>query len=115
MQVDDDATPQAIKTAYRDLTRVCHPDLTGGKGHNICILLNEAYNVLMDSKGRQQYNALLEQALKDAEDDYTGKPSIPGSSLSVLLVFMSGECSMLLHLICRQLVPHASFPDSFRQ
>ena len=74
MQVDDDAPPQVIKTAYRDLTRVCHPDLTGGKGHNICILLNEAYTVLMDNKGRQKYNALLEVALKDAEDDYTGEP-----------------------------------------
>ena len=111
MQVDDDATPQAIKTAYRNLTRVCHPDLTGGKGHNICILLNEAYNVLMDSKGRQQYNALLEQALKDAEDDYTGEPSIPCR----LLVCMSGECSMLLHLRCRQPMPHMSFPHSFKQ
>ena len=81
LQVDDDAPPQAIKTAYRDLTRVCHPDLTGGKGHNICILLNEAYNVLMDTKGRQQYNALLELALKDAEDDYTGEPGCPCSFL----------------------------------
>ncbi len=71
--MDDDAPPKVIKTAYRDLTRVCHPDLTGGKGHNICILLNEAYTVLMDNRGRQKYNALLELALKDAEDDYTGE------------------------------------------
>jgi hypothetical protein len=27
--------------AYRQLAKVCHPDFTGEKGHNICVLLNE--------------------------------------------------------------------------
>jgi hypothetical protein len=39
--VDDDATQSEIKSAYRSLAKVCHPDFLGEKGHDICILLNE--------------------------------------------------------------------------
>jgi DnaJ-class molecular chaperone len=41
MQVDDDATTEEVKSAYRNLAKVCHPDFTGDAGHNLCILLNE--------------------------------------------------------------------------
>jgi hypothetical protein len=34
-----------IKKAYRSLAKECHPDYLGDEGHNICILLNEAYEV----------------------------------------------------------------------
>jgi len=44
-QVDDDATLEEIKKAYRSLAKECHPDYLGDQGHNICILLNEAYEV----------------------------------------------------------------------
>lgn len=74
LQVDDDASPSEIKKAYRALAKVCHPDFLGDDGHDICILLNEAYTVLSDGASREKYNARLEQALKDSEDDYTGKP-----------------------------------------
>ena len=29
----------------RSATKVCHPDFLGEEGHNICVLLNEAYEV----------------------------------------------------------------------
>ena len=41
VQVDDDASDGEIKSAYRQLAKICHPDNAGEKGHNICILLNE--------------------------------------------------------------------------
>ena len=41
MQVDDDASTEEVKSAYRSLAKVCHPDFTGDAGHNLCILLNE--------------------------------------------------------------------------
>lgn len=41
VQVDDDASDEEIKSAYRQLAKICHPDNAGEKGHNICILLNE--------------------------------------------------------------------------
>lgn len=45
LQVDDDAPMDEIKKAYRSLAKECHPDYLGDEGHNICILLNEAYEV----------------------------------------------------------------------
>lgn len=43
--MDDDATVDEIKRAYRAMAKECHPDYLGDEGHNICILLNEAYEV----------------------------------------------------------------------
>ncbi len=74
LQVDDDATPATIKSAYRTLAKMCHPDILGeAEGHNICILLNEAYEVLTDPDKRAAYDVQLEQALEADEDDYTGE------------------------------------------
>lgn len=74
LQVDDDATAATIKTAYRSLAKMCHPDILGeAEGHNICILLNEAYEVLTDPDKRAAYDVQLEQALAADEDDYTGE------------------------------------------
>lgn len=72
--VDDDAPPEVIKMAYRALAKSCHPDFLGQKGHNVCILLNEAYAVLSDPDTRSQYNVQLEQALADEDDSFTGQP-----------------------------------------
>lgn len=72
--VDDDAAPEVIKVAYRALAKACHPDFLGAKGHNISILLNEAYSVLSDTDSRNQYNLALEQALADEDDSFSGQP-----------------------------------------
>lgn len=72
--VDDDASSEEIKKAYRNLAKACHPDFLGDEGHDVCILLNEAYAILSDHGERAKYNAKLEQTLIDYEDDYTGQP-----------------------------------------
>mmetsp|Transcript_37808 Transcript_37808/g.95527 ORF Transcript_37808/g.95527 Transcript_37808/m.95527 type:complete len:206 (-) Transcript_37808:1183-1800(-) len=72
LQVDDDASQAEIKSAYRSLAKACHPDYLGGKGHEICILLNEAYEVLSDPSERAAYNYQLEQAIIDTTDGYSG-------------------------------------------
>jgi ferredoxin len=73
--IDDDASAAEVKSAYRSLTKVCHPDLTGDEdGHNMCILLNEAYDVLMDPEQRRQYNRALDEALEDEVDGFRGEP-----------------------------------------
>lgn len=71
--VDDDVTQEDIKTAYRQLAKYCHPDVNDD-GHELCILLNEAYTTLSNPMARLKYNAQLEQAIQDVEDDYTGQP-----------------------------------------
>eukprot|EP00198_Chlamydomonas_reinhardtii_P011506 XP_001700843.1 chloroplast DnaJ-like protein [Chlamydomonas reinhardtii] len=72
--VDDDAPYDEIKKAYRALAKSCHPDYLGEKGHEICIMLNEAYQILGDADARANYNNKLEQALLDEDDNYTGLP-----------------------------------------
>lgn len=59
--VNDDAECSEVKQAYRSLAKTCHPDFLGDEGHDLCILLNEAYDVLSDPDERSQYNAKLEQ------------------------------------------------------
>ncbi|CAK0783074.1 hypothetical protein CVIRNUC_006269 [Coccomyxa viridis] len=74
LNVDDDATLEDIKAAYRYLAKQCHPDQRGDVGHDMCVLLNEAYSVLSSPQERQKYNACLQEQLQDAIDDFTGKP-----------------------------------------
>jgi len=71
--IDDTATEKEIRAAWRDLCKVCHPDISGDDvGHNLCIILNEAYEVLSDPEQRRAYNHALDEAL--AHDSYTGEP-----------------------------------------
>jgi len=72
--IDDDASETEIKSAYRALTKVCHPDISDDEeeGHNMCILLNEAYTVLSCPDQRSVYNQALDEALEDENDGYTG-------------------------------------------
>ena len=45
-----------IKTAYRSLQKRCHPDIAGAEGHDMAIILNEAYAVLSDPSSRLAYD-----------------------------------------------------------
>ena len=90
IQVPRDATPAEIKKAYRRLQKACHPDIAGEAGSDVCIILNEAYDVLMNDNTRAAYDAelkVLERMTKefikrgapgDDEDEeqggYTGEP-----------------------------------------
>ena len=90
IQVPRDATPAEIKKAYRRLQKACHPDIAGEAGSDVCTILNEAYDVLMNDNARAAYDAemkVLERMTKefikrgapgDDEDEeqggYTGEP-----------------------------------------
>ena len=52
-QVDDDATFEEIKAAYRYLAKQCHPDQRGDIGHDMCVLLNEVSCEKAESSYRQ--------------------------------------------------------------
>ena len=51
--MDDDATPEDIKAAYRYLAKQCHPDQRGDVGHDMCVLLNEVSCQRAESSRRQ--------------------------------------------------------------
>ena len=72
-QVDDDASPDDIKAAYRYLAKACHPDVHAD-GHDLCVLLNEAYTTLSNDTQRAAYNGVLQAALDEAADDFTDRP-----------------------------------------
>lgn len=56
--VSRDATEEEIKKAYRDLVKKYHPDVNPGdkEAENKFKEINEAYQVLSDSKKRDQYD-----------------------------------------------------------
>ena len=90
IQVPRDATPAEIKKAYRRLQKACHPDIAGEAGSDVCTILNEAYDVLMNDNARAAYDAEMKElermtqefmkrgAPGDDEDEgqggYTGEP-----------------------------------------
>nr|XP_043607376.1 chaperone protein dnaJ C76, chloroplastic [Erigeron canadensis] len=70
--VDSSSDHLEIKQAYRMLQKKCHPDIAGVAGHDMAIILNEAYAVLSDPLSRFSYDK--EQAKVAEFKGYTGKP-----------------------------------------
>ncbi|CAJ1359381.1 unnamed protein product [Effrenium voratum] len=50
------------KRKYYDMQKLCHPDVAGPEGEEICILLNDAWEVLSDPEKRKDYDAQIELA-----------------------------------------------------
>ncbi|KAK8706552.1 hypothetical protein V6N13_050113 [Hibiscus sabdariffa] len=78
--IDSSSDQSQIKTAYRSLQKRCHPDIAGPTGHDMAIVLNEAYSVLSDPGSRLAYDKIesawkVQEQAKMAElRGYTGKP-----------------------------------------
>lgn len=70
--IDRGSDKSQIKAAYRNLQKRCHPDIAGVPGHDMAIILNEAYKLLSDPISRQAYDK--EQAKLEELRGYTGKP-----------------------------------------
>lgn len=56
--VNETADAKAIKAAYHKLARQYHPDVSGKAGEEKFKDINEAYEVLSDTKKRQEYDGL---------------------------------------------------------
>lgn len=54
--IDRSSDKSQIKAAYRALQKRCHPDIAGDPGHDMAIILNEAYKLLSDPISRQAYD-----------------------------------------------------------
>lgn len=54
--VESSSNQAQIKLAYRKLQKRCHPDIAGPSGHDMAIILNEAYALLSDPIARMAYD-----------------------------------------------------------
>ncbi|KAL7117187.1 hypothetical protein ACP275_03G057100 [Erythranthe tilingii] len=70
--IDASSDKAQIKEAYRSLQKRCHPDIAGPSGHDMAIVLNEAYALLSDPISRLAYDKELAK-ITDMQG-YTGKP-----------------------------------------
>ncbi|KAH6796284.1 hypothetical protein C2S51_037270 [Perilla frutescens var. frutescens] len=70
--VDAASDRSQIKEAYRGLQKRCHPDIAGPPGHDMAIVLNEAYALLSDPTSRMAYDKELAK-VADLQG-YTGRP-----------------------------------------
>ncbi|KAH7289831.1 hypothetical protein KP509_30G020400 [Ceratopteris richardii] len=72
LSVDKNASLQEIRRSYRWLQKKCHPDIAGDVGHDMSILLNQAYTTLADPDQR----AIYDQSVADSSElqGYTGSP-----------------------------------------
>lgn len=68
LRVDPDAEEAAIKSAYRRLAKLCHPD-RGGR-HEDMVVINEDWEILGDPLHRHQYD-LARQANSSPSCDLT--------------------------------------------
>ncbi|XP_050373855.1 chaperone protein dnaJ C76, chloroplastic [Argentina anserina] len=72
MGIDSSSDHSEIRRAYRTLQKKCHPDIAGAAGHDMAIILNEAYALLSDPNQRHAYD---KEHSKIAElRGYSGKP-----------------------------------------
>jgi len=73
--VSPNADKQTIKNRYHDLQKMCHPDVVGDDGAEMCILLNDAWELLSDEDERARYNNQIQLARK-SEIITWGKPIV---------------------------------------
>lgn len=59
--IDSSSDSSRIKAAYRALQKQCHPDIAGPAGHDMSIILNEAYSLLSDPSSRLAYDKVRTQ------------------------------------------------------
>lgn len=70
--IDSTSSLQEIKRSYRWLQKKCHPDIAGPIGHDMSILLNEAYTILANPDQRATYD--LQRADSTEFDGFNGQP-----------------------------------------
>jgi curved DNA-binding protein CbpA len=63
------ATPEEIRTAYRNLARIHHPDKHEGKTSTQMLEINEAWRVLSDPVLRYKYDADLRAHRNEVDED----------------------------------------------
>lgn len=76
LDVDMDASPDQIKSSYRRIAKSCHPDIAGPDATDVCVLVSNAYDTLMDPVKKEAYDTEIRREMIDFGDlqGYTGRP-----------------------------------------
>eukprot|EP00892_Ulva_mutabilis_P001798 jgi/Ulvmu1/11619/UM008_0020.1 len=75
LQLPKSANLPEIKAAYRRLQKLCHPDILGPEhGHDMSILLNDAYTVLSNESTRELYDIDLNESKMEEEMGFSNEP-----------------------------------------
>jgi hypothetical protein len=65
--LEDNATPEKIKTAYRTLAKKYHPDINDAPNANAFFrLIQEAYETLSDPQKRKEYDHPIQNAVSNS-------------------------------------------------
>ncbi len=65
--IDQDATQNEIRHAYRLHARATHPDQNSAAGSSLFVLMQQAYEVLSNPGARAEYDAYLDGAVTEPE------------------------------------------------
>jgi DnaJ-class molecular chaperone len=88
--VPRDASPEAIKRAYRALSRKLHPDRTGSNTSEAFARMRRAHEVLSDPERRREHDAELVARERGAEPlAWPGEPF--GGGLEELVLALLGQ------------------------
>jgi len=79
--VQRQADQNAIKKAYYEKQKLCHPDIAGPDGEEICILLNDAYDLLSKEASRAVYDEQLQPKDKDKKKPLRKSDQYPETEL----------------------------------
>lgn len=72
--ISHNATPEAIKRAYRLKAKKCHPDIFKGQNSKEQFqLINEAYQVLINNNKRRLYDQRLKTGVQQSRNVYHQK------------------------------------------
>lgn len=61
-RIPESADVSEVKKAYHDMQKICHPDVAGADGEEMCMLLNDAYDILSDPEARSNYDSEVQKA-----------------------------------------------------
>jgi len=74
LRIDQKATSDEIKSAYRRLAKLTHPDVSAARhAHSDFIVINNAYRILSDAKKRGEYDFYLDSMRVEVKSGGGGK------------------------------------------
>lgn len=77
LKVSRTSSSSEIKTAYRNLSKIYHPDINNSADASVIFIeINEAYEVLIDASRRNQYDQLLDYTYYQKQQQINVIPTI---------------------------------------